>query len=116
MSITTPHLKWPPELDELDSDEEGGPFYCFADVEQDSVEEIRRAAGLLLEVRPGQLSWDRSLGTPSALASNDPEEAAAIIEAALAQQEPRERFDVVVRDVKDAGVREVHFRLEGTSA
>lgn len=92
------HLAWPPEVI---TKPDGSKV--FATVEQDSDTDIQMAAALLCELRPGQLPWAPELGIPDPLGTSDPESAAALIEAALNEQDGREPIRVEVLDDPDAG-------------
>lgn len=104
------HLKWPLEL----ATARDGSI-TFATVEQDSPEEMRRSAGLLCELRYGQLPWDDDLGIPDPLGSTDPESAAAAISAALDDLDPRTTHAVDVIDDPESGARRItNLRVELT--
>lgn len=87
------HLAWPPAVVTSPDGTQR-----FAEVEQDSSTEIRMAAALLCDVRPGQLPWATELGIPDPLGTNDPEGAAALIAAALNDQDGRAPIQVQVVD------------------
>jgi hypothetical protein len=101
--VTATQIAWPLELDANGS---------FAEVEQDSADEIRRAGGLLCDTRPGQLPWNRLMGTPSPLGTNDPEAAAEAIEAALTRWETRAEFTVDVLDEPGEDDRFLHLTVD----
>lgn len=85
----TAHLRWPPALTQADT-----AAWRYAEVEQDTLDEIRQSVALLCEIRPGQLPWAPDTGTPSLIGSHDPDEAAATLQAALSDQEPRAQINV----------------------
>lgn len=80
----TAHLKWPPHLTQADT-----AAWRYSQVEQDTLDDIRQSVALLCEIRPGQLPWAPDTGTPSLIGTHNPDEAAATLQAALSDQEPR---------------------------
>lgn len=90
-------LAWPPAL-KIHAD----GSQSFASVDQDSDAEVRQAVLVVAGIRVGTLPIARALGIPSPLGRSDPDEAAALIQAALSSQEQRPRsISVAVVDTPD---------------
>jgi anthranilate phosphoribosyltransferase len=108
MSDGTPphHLEWPLRIV---AGADGA--VDLATVEQDDRAEIEHGIALALEVRPRQFDWDPQFGTPSATGATDPGEAAALIEAALQDIEPRPA-SLAVSVVDTDGAREIHLKVK----
>lgn len=90
---------------------------AYAEVQTDSDAEVVRAAGLAAQTRLGQLEWAPTFGTPTGLASTDPDEFAALLEQTLRAVEPRLPDDFTVRaaEQSDTAPREVHLTAGITS-
>ncbi|MFT4034497.1 MAG: hypothetical protein QM679_02865 [Patulibacter sp.] len=106
----TPHLAWPPRLT-VDADGEA----TFATVEQDTRAELASTAALLCTLQPGDLPWAPSLGVPSLLGEVDPDEAAALAAAALADADDRAEWTVTATQAGDGG-RQLVVSVAGTPA
>lgn len=98
--MTTTLLRWPLQL-KADG--------TLAEDPQDSLEEIKRAAGLIADTRVGQLPWAPQYGAPTALGSTNPDAAAAAIEAAVHRTDPRTAGLQVAAAGQDG--RQTSFRL-----
>jgi hypothetical protein len=87
-----------------------------AEVEQDSEAEIAGGVAMLCEARVGTVAWNREFGIPGVLGQTDeaepdqPNEAAADIEAAIAEHENRLAFGVRVTSGPRGG-REIRLRV-----
>jgi hypothetical protein len=100
------HLAWPPAAITLPDGSQ-----TLAAVEQDSDAEIRQSAHLIAGIRLGTLPVARGLGIPSPLGRRDAEEAAALIEAALNDQEQRPVHIAVTVVEADDQPRSIRLRI-----